>query len=108
MSLINGSTQPDYDLKNSNFNFDIGQMLTSTRGSRSTLTFKPKRNIFTQGSPAEAIYYIMSGKVRLTVVSEHGREGGIAILGPSLFYGEHWLENPAVITASAAEVGATA
>ena len=101
MSLTNGSTQPDHDLKNSDFSFDIGQMLTSTGLSKSTLTFKPKQNIFTQGSPAEAVYFIKSGKVRLTVVSEHGREGVIAILGPSFFFGEHCLANPPINTASA-------
>jgi CRP/FNR family transcriptional regulator, cyclic AMP receptor protein len=101
MSLINGATQPDHDFKNNNFSFDTGQMLTSTRLNRSTLTFKPKQNIFTQGSPAEAIYYIKNGKVRLTVVSEHGREGVIAILGPSFFFGEHCLANPPINTASA-------
>lgn len=101
MSLTNGATQPDHDLKNSDFSFDMGQMLTSTGLSKSTLTFKPKQNIFTQGSPAEAVYYIKTGKVRLTVVSEHGREGVIAILGPSFFFGEHCLANPPVNTASA-------
>ena len=101
MSLTNGSTQPDHDLKNSDFSFDIGQMLTSTGLSKSTLAFKPKQNIFTQGSPAEAVYYIKTGKVRLTVVSEHGREGVIAILGPSFFFGEHCLANPPINTASA-------
>jgi CRP/FNR family transcriptional regulator, cyclic AMP receptor protein len=101
MSLVNGSTQSDHDLNNSDFSFDIGQMLTSTGLGKSTLTFKPKQNIFTQGSPAEAVYYIKAGKVRLTVVSEHGREGVIAILGPSFFFGEHCLANPPVNTASA-------
>jgi CRP/FNR family transcriptional regulator, cyclic AMP receptor protein len=101
MSLANDSKQPDYDLENSNFTFDIGQMLRSTGLSKSTLAFKPKQNIFTQGSPAEAIFYIKTGKVRLTVVSEHGREGVIAILGPSSFFGEHCLANPPVNTASA-------
>jgi CRP/FNR family transcriptional regulator, cyclic AMP receptor protein len=101
MSLAYDSKQPDHEFENSNFTFDIGQILRSTGLSKSTLTFKPKQNIFTQGSPAEAIFYIKAGKVRLTVVSEHGREGVIAILGPSFFFGEHCLANPAINTASA-------
>src|SRR5215204_5060378 len=101
MSLSNGASQPNDDLKDSNLPFDMGQMLTTTGLGRSNLTFKPKQNIFTQGSPAEAIYYIKAGKVRLTVVSEYGREGVIAILGPSLFFGEHCLANPPINTASA-------
>jgi CRP/FNR family transcriptional regulator, cyclic AMP receptor protein len=101
MSLQNDSSQPDNHLEIDNFKFDIGGMLTSTGLAKSTLIFKPKQNIFTQGSPAEAVYYIKSGKVRLTVVSEHGREGVIAILGPSFFFGEHCLATPSVNTASA-------
>jgi CRP/FNR family transcriptional regulator, cyclic AMP receptor protein len=101
MSFAYDSKQPDHELENSSFTFDIGQILRSTGLSKSTLTFKPKQNIFTQGSPAEAIFYIKTGKVRLTVVSEHGREGVIAILGPSFFFGEHCLANPAINTASA-------
>jgi CRP-like cAMP-binding protein len=100
MSLPN-SRQSDTNLDIDNFKFDIERMLTSTGLAKSTLTFKPKQNVFTQGSPAEAVYYIKSGKVRLTVVSEHGREGVIAILGPSFFFGEHCLATPAVNTASA-------
>jgi CRP/FNR family transcriptional regulator, cyclic AMP receptor protein len=101
MSLANNSTQRDHDNENSGFGFDIGRMLRSTVLSKSTLMFKPKQNIFTQGSPAEAVYYIKTGKVRLTVVSEHGREGVVAILGPSCFFGEHCLAMPPVNTASA-------
>jgi CRP/FNR family transcriptional regulator, cyclic AMP receptor protein len=101
MSLRNDSGQSDNDLEISCFKFDIGRMLTSTGLAKSTLVVKPKQTIFTQGSPAEAVYYISSGKVRLTVVSEHGREGVIAILGPSFFFGEHCLATPAINTASA-------
>jgi CRP/FNR family cyclic AMP-dependent transcriptional regulator len=101
MSLQNDSRQSDHHLEIDSFKFDIGRMLTSTGLAKSTLMFKPKQNIFTQGSPAEAVYYIKSGKVRLTVVSEQGREGVTAILGPSFFFGEHCLATPAVNTASA-------
>ena len=101
MSLPNDSRQFHHDLEIDNLKFDIGRILTSPGLVKSTLTFKPKQNIFTQGSPAEAVYYIKSGKVRLTVVSQHGREGVIAILGPSFFFGEHCLTTPAVNTASA-------
>mgnify|MGYP003908975535 CR=1 FL=1 len=98
---LNDSGQSDHDLEIDRFKFDIGRMLASTGLAKSTLVVKPKQTIFTQGSPAEAVYYIKSGKIRLTVVSEHGREGVIAILGPSFFFGEHCLATPAVNTASA-------
>jgi CRP/FNR family transcriptional regulator, cyclic AMP receptor protein len=102
MSLIHETaTNSDDHLEHNGFKFDIGQMLVATGLGKTTLTFKPKQNIFIQGSPAEAVYFIKSGKVRLTVVSEQGREGVIAILGPSFFFGEHCLAKPPVNTASA-------
>src|SRR4029077_9137018 len=44
--------------------------------------------IFSQGQIADAVFYIQQGKVKLTVVSEHGKEAVIAILGPGQFFGE--------------------
>lgn len=80
---------------------DAAQILAAAGLIKSTLTFKPKQNICTQGSPAQAIYFIKSGKVRLTVVSEQGREGVVAILGPQFFFGENCLAYPHINTSSA-------
>jgi CRP-like cAMP-binding protein len=44
--------------------------------------------IFRQGEPADAVFVIREGKVRITVVSEQGKEGVIAILEPEEFFGE--------------------
>jgi CRP-like cAMP-binding protein len=44
--------------------------------------------IFSLGEPAEAIFYIQKGRVKITVTSKRGREAVIAILGPSDFFGE--------------------
>jgi CRP-like cAMP-binding protein len=43
---------------------------------------------FSQGEGADAICYIQQGKVKLTVVSERGKEAIVAILGPGQFFGE--------------------
>lgn len=91
----------DTSQKNRSVAVDAAQILVSAGLSKSTLAFKPKQNIFTQGSPAEAIYFIKSGKVRLTVVSEQGREGVVAILGPQFFFGENCLAQPLINTSSA-------
>jgi CRP-like cAMP-binding protein len=88
--------------------FDIAPILAAAGPGRSILTFKPKQTIYTQGSPAPAVYYIQSGKVRLTVVSEHGREGVIAILGAGFFFGESCLANPPIHRASATAMMKTA
>ena len=41
--------------------------------------------IFSQGEAADAVFYIQEGKVKLTVVSEQGKEAVVAILGPGHF-----------------------
>ena len=50
--------------------------------------FKGKQAIFAQGDAADAVFYIQTGKVKLTVVSKTGREATIGILGDGQFFGE--------------------
>jgi CRP-like cAMP-binding protein len=47
--------------------------------------------VFSQGDPADAIFYIQNGKVKLTVVSKHGKEAVIGIVGAGDFFGERCL-----------------
>ena len=44
--------------------------------------------VFSQGEPADSVFYIQKGKVKITVVSEQGKEAVVAILGRSDFFGE--------------------
>jgi CRP-like cAMP-binding protein len=44
--------------------------------------------VFSQGQVADAVFYIQQGKVKLTVVSEQGKEAVVAVLGPGQFFGE--------------------
>jgi CRP/FNR family cyclic AMP-dependent transcriptional regulator len=55
---------------------------------RKIVHFAKKEKIFTQGSPTDAVFYIQTGKVRLTVVSKIGKEATIGILGEGEFFGE--------------------
>lgn len=58
-------------------------------GTGRTLVACPKQSpIFTQGEAADAVFYIQDGQVKLTVVSEHGKEAVIAILHAQAFFGE--------------------
>lgn len=81
--------------------FEAMRFLESGGPGRATLSLRPKQTIYSQGSPANAVYYILSGKVRLTVVSEHGREGVIAMLEEGDFFGESCLADPSINAASA-------
>src|ERR1700760_3196295 len=52
--------------------------------------------VFSQGEAADAVFYIQKGRVKLTVVSEQGKEAVIAILGPGSFFGEGCLNGHAM------------
>jgi CRP/FNR family cyclic AMP-dependent transcriptional regulator len=57
-------------------------------GGGRAVVFSKKQTIFTQGDNADAVFYIQQGKVRLSVVSQIGREATLGILGESDFFGE--------------------
>ncbi len=59
----------------------------SARG-RKFVVFPKKQTIFTQGDAADAVFYVQTGKVKLTVVSKTGKEATIGILGERDFFGE--------------------
>ena len=55
---------------------------------RPVLKYRRYQPIFRQGDPADAVFYIQAGKIQVTVVSEQGKEGVIAILEKGEFFGE--------------------
>ncbi len=61
--------------------------------------------IFSQADPADALFYIQKGKVRLTVVSQRGKQAVIAILGNGDFFGEGCLAGQLVRMSSASALG---
>jgi CRP/FNR family transcriptional regulator, cyclic AMP receptor protein len=87
--------------------FDAQAFLMSVGAGRSTKKYQSKRTIFRQGDPADAVFYIQEGKVKLSVVSEQGREGVIAILGVGDFFGEGCLAGQRSHMASAATMTAS-
>src|SRR6267378_1751029 len=65
------------------------QVFLATVGLARTITERPKDSkIFSQGDPADAVFYIQQGRVKLKVKSKQGREAVIAILGVGDFLGE--------------------
>ncbi len=57
--------------------------------------YRKDQIVFSQGDPADAVFYIQSGKVKVTVVSEQGKEAVVAILGTNEFFGEGCLAGQA-------------
>jgi CRP/FNR family cyclic AMP-dependent transcriptional regulator len=68
--------------------FDVKSFLSKANGGRTIADYRQDSVIFSQADPANAIFYIQKGKVKLTVVSRRGKEAVIAILGAGDFFGE--------------------
>jgi CRP/FNR family transcriptional regulator, cyclic AMP receptor protein len=66
---------------------DLKTYLAKSRGG-TTKDHRKKHFIFAQGSPADAVFYVEKGKVKLTVLSARGKEAVGAILGNGDFFGE--------------------
>jgi CRP-like cAMP-binding protein len=68
--------------------FDPDTFLSTVNGGRKIEAFSKKQTIFAQGDSSNAVFYIKEGKVKLTVVSEIGKEATIGILNEGAFFGE--------------------
>jgi CRP-like cAMP-binding protein len=68
--------------------FDPRLLLTKLSTGRSRHEYLPSESVYTQGDPANAVFFVTSGSVKLTVVSHSGKEAIIAILPESSFFGE--------------------
>jgi len=75
-------------LTNSAPSFDPSLFLAQVGRGRTISTYWKDQKLFSQGDAADAVFYIQSGKVKVTVVSALGKEAVIAILGTDEFCGE--------------------
>jgi CRP/FNR family transcriptional regulator, cyclic AMP receptor protein len=62
--------------------FDPKMFLAKVGEGKTILKYQKDQTVFSQGQVADAVFYIQQGKVKLTVVSEQGKEAVVAILGP--------------------------
>jgi CRP-like cAMP-binding protein len=69
------------------------EVLTKAGLGRKVTQFKPNGSLFRQGDVAEAIFFLETGRVKLTVVSTQGKEATISILGAGDFVGEESIAN---------------
>jgi CRP/FNR family transcriptional regulator, cyclic AMP receptor protein len=84
--------------------FDPQLVLSKVGKGKTTLLTAKKHSIFSQGDAAEAVFYIQTGKVKLTVVSQQGKEAVIAILEPGAFFGQSCLAGQGIRAATATAV----
>ena len=68
--------------------FDPKIFLAKVGEGKTVSQYRKDQIVFSQGEVADAVFYIQQGQVKLTVVSEQGKEAVVAILGPGHFFGE--------------------
>ena len=68
--------------------FDPSAFLTRIDDGKTTRSYRNKQVVFSQGDAADAVFFIQSGKVKLTVVSTRGKEAVVGVLEKGSFFGE--------------------
>lgn len=68
--------------------FDVKTFLATVNGGRTISKYRENQIIFSQGDPADSVFYVQEGKVKVTVLSEQGKEAVVAIHGKGDFFGE--------------------
>jgi len=71
--------------------FRPASLLAKITAGKSSRDYRKTQGIFSQGDAADAVFYLKTGKVKLTVVSLRGKEAMIGTLGPGTFFGESCL-----------------
>jgi CRP/FNR family cyclic AMP-dependent transcriptional regulator len=83
--------------------FDPKEFLSKVNGGRTISEYQKDNIIFSQGDLADAVFYIQKGKIKLTVISERGKEAVVGVLEPSHFFGEGCLNgHPLRVTTATA------
>jgi CRP/FNR family cyclic AMP-dependent transcriptional regulator len=81
--------------------FDTKAFLSKVGRGRTMLHYEKNRRIFSQGDPADGLFYIQNGKAKLTVVSQQGKEAVVALLREGDFFGEGCLAGQVLRMATA-------
>jgi len=82
--------------------FDNHSFLTSVAEGRSVVRRRSREFFFSQGEPADSVYYLQSGRAKLTVVSKKGKEATVTLLTMGDFFGEESMSANAIMRSSTA------
>jgi CRP/FNR family transcriptional regulator, cyclic AMP receptor protein len=86
--------------------FDPKKFLAKVGDGKAISNYRKNEVVFSQGEVADAVFYIQQGNIKLVVVSKHGKEAVVAILGPGHFFGEGCLNGHPLRIATARAVDA--
>jgi CRP/FNR family transcriptional regulator, cyclic AMP receptor protein len=70
---------------------DARASLTRVGPGKKVIEFEKNQNVYVQGEVADTVFYIQEGKIKLTVLSDQGKEAVVGILEPGQFFGESCL-----------------
>ena len=80
----------------------LREFLSRVGAGQAAAHYRKKQLIYAQGDPADAVFYVQEGRVKLTVVSPRGKSAVVAMVGPGEFFAEGCLAGQPLRTASAA------
>src|SRR5688572_23375913 len=86
------------EIRASQGDFDPKAFLRRAGPGRATERYGKNQKIFSQGDAAESVFFIHKGKVKVTVLSEHGKEAVVGLFAEGQFFGEAGLEEVAIRT----------
>ena len=84
--------------------FNVEVFLSTVNGGRSVSNYGKNQKVFSQGDPADSVFYIQDGKVKVCVISEQGKEAVVALHGTGDFFGEGCLTGQPLRLATVAAV----
>jgi CRP/FNR family cyclic AMP-dependent transcriptional regulator len=85
----------------------LREFLSKIGSGQTVQHYRKKQVMYAQGDPANAVFYVEKGRVKLTVVSPRGKSAVVAMVGPGEFFGEGCLAGQLLRTASAAAMTET-
>jgi CRP/FNR family cyclic AMP-dependent transcriptional regulator len=84
--------------------FDPKAFLAKVGEGKTIAEYRKDQIVFSQGDVADAVFYILKGEIKLTVVSEQGKEAVVGIMGAGHFFGEGCLNGHPLRTATATAI----
>jgi CRP/FNR family cyclic AMP-dependent transcriptional regulator len=76
--------------------FDPKTFLARVGDGKTVRAYRPREVIFSQGDPADTVFYLQSGKAKETVTSEQGKDAVVGLLEPTHFFGTSALDGGSV------------
>jgi CRP/FNR family transcriptional regulator, cyclic AMP receptor protein len=81
-------SRSDEERKRGGASFDPKKFLAKVGDGKTVVEYQKDQVVFAQGDAADAVFYLQKGRVKITVVSEHGKEAVLGILETDHFFGE--------------------